>query len=719
MTGGAAGMSARGSFLERLARFVLDHRRAVIGTWAALAIAGAVVTPAATKRLSTEFAIPGKPAYEANARIAAAFGNGRKPPLTVVVQSPGRDVTKVPRLAALLGRAAARVPRGRASSFFTTGSSAYVSADRSTTFMNVYEPGPLTFAPDPLEQRLRRSMDSAAPPGVRVYVTGTQAIADANGPGAGGPSVLAEGLLGGLGALLVLLFVFGTLPAVAMPLVVAVASIFASFGAVWALTFATTMSNVVQFLVALVGLGIAIDYALLIVFRFREEIAGGNSSEDAVVATVLHAGKAVAVSGSTVAIGLLALLALPLPFIRSIGIGGMLIASISVLCCLTLLPALLACLGTNIDRLRILPVRATTDRGLWRRLPPLLLRRPALTAACGVTLAALLLVPASQINAANGEARYFPGKGPAIEGRNLLAAKGITADIFKPLDVLVEGDRAPEVAGHVARVLRHTPGVAAAVAPRSWTRPRAAIVEAFTSADGSSHATAHTIARLEEKVLPALAGPGARITVAGQAAQERDFLDAVYGNFTRVLAILVILTFLLLARAFRSVVLPLKAVALNLVSLGASLGVVVFVFQQGHGAKTLFGVGATQSVTAWIPLMIFAFLYGISMDYEVFMLSRIREEYDRRGSTEAAVEAGLRTTGKLVSSAALILMLAFLALSLSPGVDIKEFAIGAAAGVIVDATVLRILLVPALISLLGDWNWWLPRPLGRLLRVAE
>ncbi|TMM07932.1 MAG: MMPL family transporter, partial [Actinobacteria bacterium] len=200
---------------------------------------------------------------------------------------------------------------------------------------------------------------------------------------------------------------------------------------------------------------------------------------------------------------------------------------------------------------------------------------------------------------------------------------------------------------------------------------------------------------------------GTEATLAGVPAVDRDFVHAVYGNFPYVLAFVLILTLILLARAFRSIVLPIKAALLNLVSLAAAFGIVVFIFQEGHGSS-LWNITATQAITAWIPLMIFAFLYGLSMDYEVFMLSRMREAYDETGSTDRAIELGLARTGKLVTSAALILMFAFLVLSSSPGFEIKEFAIGLAAGIIFDATVIRALLVPALMRLLGRANWWMP-----------
>jgi putative drug exporter of the RND superfamily len=252
------------------------------------------------------------------------------------------------------------------------------------------------------------------------------------------------------------------------------------------------------------------------------------------------------------------------------------------------------------------------------------------------------------------------------------------------------------------------------VAPSQWRRGGDALVEAFPTSDSASSASSKTISRIQDDVLPST---GVKATLGGVSPEDRDFVHAVYGKFPYVLAFVILLTFVLLMRAFRSIVLPLKAVVLNLVSLGAAYGIIVFIFQWGHGSDAIWGVPATGAIISWIPLMIFAFLYGLSMDYEVFMLTRMREEYDESHDTATAVELGLARTGKLVTSAALVLMFAFFVLSSSPGVDIKQFGIGLAAGIIFDATVIRTLLVPALVCLFGRWNWWLPHPVARILRV--
>jgi RND superfamily putative drug exporter len=280
---------------------------------------------------------------------------------------------------------------------------------------------------------------------------------------------------------------------------------------------------------------------------------------------------------------------------------------------------------------------------------------------------------------------------------------------MKPFVVLVENSGDPNAVAAKLRVVEGVVGAAAPTGP-GWRSGGDSLVEAFPTIDGAAPGIQDTINRVNT----ALAGTNG--TLGGPAAVDRDFIHAVYGNFAYVLAFVLLLTLVLLTRAFRSIVLAIKAAVLNLISLGAAYGIIVFIFQNGHGSS-LWNITATQAIPAWIPLMIFAFLYGLSMDYEVFMLSRMREAYDETGSTDRAIELGLARTGKLVTSAALILMFAFLVLSSSPGYEIKVFAIGLAAGIIFDATVIRVLLVPSVMKLLGSWNWWLPHWTRKVLFI--
>jgi RND superfamily putative drug exporter len=480
-----------------------------------------------------------------------------------------------------------------------------------------------------------------------------------------------------------------------------------TFLLVWPVASITDVSVIVQFLVALIGLGIAIDYALLVVVRWREERQQPNATNDAAVRNAMrHAGSAVVFSGTTVAISLLALLAVPIPALRSIGIAGLLIALVSVAVAVTLLPVLLATIGPRLDWPRNRrDARASRGWSAWARL---VVRHRWAAAATSTAALAALVVAATSIQLGNPSADSLAKAGPARAGLDKLEDSGIGTGPLSPFDALVRsGD--PEA---VAKALTQVDGVRSAAAPADWRRDETALVAIIPTEDGNSPAGRETLNRIRATSLPA------DVTIGGEAAQGADFLDAVYSNFPLVLALISVLTFILLARAFRSLILPLKAVLLNLLSVGAAWGLIVLVFQKGFGSGAIWGIEATQAINVEMPIVVFAFLFGVSMDYQVFIISRMREAYDRTRSTEAAVVEGIGRTGRLVTSAALILGLAFVAFSASPGTEAKIFATALGGGILIDATIIRGILAPAAVAILGRWNWWLPDWAARILRVA-
>ncbi|MDP9244986.1 MAG: MMPL family transporter, partial [Chloroflexota bacterium] len=381
--------------LTRLAHLTVRHRRAVIGTWVLLTLFGAFAAGQVSTRWYQSLSVPGKPAYDASQRTLKALGAGDRTPSVVAFHTSG-DATKSKAIKQAMQRATAAMPGSLTSSYFSTGSLMYVSRDRHTTFAEVYPPGAARLDVLSGAEKMRAAAASGLAAGITVNVTGRDALGEASKkPGSsGGSGVLLEAVIGGVGALVILLFVFGTLPAVLVPLAVAIAAILNTFTLVWALTYITDVSIIVQFLIALVGLGVAIDYALLMIFRFRDELREGDDVESALVETMTHAGRSVIVSGSTVAVGLLSMAALPLPLIRSVGIGGMLIPAVSVLAAITLLPALLAVLGERINSVRVMPKRLV-DRGHpedggWGRWARFVLRRPVAVAAVGLAIVAVL-----------------------------------------------------------------------------------------------------------------------------------------------------------------------------------------------------------------------------------------------------------------------------------------------------------------------------------------
>ncbi|MGI8549785.1 MAG: MMPL family transporter, partial [Dehalococcoidia bacterium] len=464
------------------------------------------------------------------------------------------------------------------------------------------------------------------------------------------------------------------------------------------------------FLIGLIGLGVAIDYSLLVIVRWREELASGRDNAGAVQRAMETAGTAVIHSGTTVAIGLLALIALPVPFLRSVGYAGALIPLVSVIAAFTLLPVVLATVGPALDW----PHRRRDNHRSrpWSAWARLIIRRRWVAAAAALVVLGALLIPVLSLNLNDSSPDAMAKSGDAHDGLQQLEQSGIGAGVLSPTQVLVPANNADALTARLAQLS----GVRAAIAPTdpSWRRGSTAIVTVLPSADANSAAGQSTL----DHVKQAAHAPSIQGRVSGPTAAAADFVTAVYGNFPLMLALIAIITFLLLARAFRSILLPLKAVVLNLISVGAAFGVMVLIWQHGYGSRLIWGITATGSITAWVPLMVFAFLFGLSMDYEVFILARMREQYDETGSTDQAIIEGIGRTGRLVTSAALILFLAFVSMASAPVTDVKILATGLGAGILLDATIVRALLVPALVSLLGHWNWWLPSLPARLLRVA-
>jgi RND superfamily putative drug exporter len=701
--------------MKQLTRRVLRHRRLVVVGWILLTLIGMVAAGPASEALDQRFSVPGREGWDTSQEILKIYGNGgESPPLVPVVALPeGTDVDSAgvrSDLRELEQAAQKAVPGSRVAGFGSTGDRAFASEDGSTAFVYVFpRRSEDPFAGNVDAQRdLRNAVEDMDVGGGQVRVTGYDALYDSSGEADEGPGVLLEAVIGGVGALVVLIFVFGSALAL-VPIAMAICSILTSFLLLWGLTAITEVSPIVQFLVALIGLGISIDYALIIVVRWREEREKGLEGDEAITAAMATAGRAVVFSGTTVAVGLLALIALPLPFLRSMGYGGLLIPLVATLVAITLLPVVLATIGPRLDRRRIR--RRDRSNAFWQRWSEAIVRRRGIAVFTALAILGALLVSATNLHMGNADPDTIAKVGTAKEGLNALDDSGIGKGAITPMETLV---REPDVE-KVATAQAEVDGIHGAVAPSGpdWRHDGQALVAAIPNEGDETQAGRDAV----QNVIDAghAASPDARI--GGSGPLNADFIDAVYGAFPLMIAMISLLTFLLLARAFRSLLLPLKAVILNILSVGAAWGVMVLVWQQGHGSEEIWGIAATGSISSWIPLMVFAFLYGLSMDYEVFILARIREEYDQTGDTDEAVVYGLARTGRLVTSAALILFLAFAALASGPETDVKILATGLAAGILLDATVVRALLVPAVISFMGKWNWWLPPSMARILRV--
>ncbi|MEO3743012.1 MMPL family transporter [Plantactinospora sp. B5E13] len=708
--------------MERITRWMLAHRLPVVLVWVALALLGGALSGSTIDRLSYEARLPDRPGQQANDAIAQRFGDtgGRNAPLLLVVTVPDGTTVDRPEVRrqwdALLE--SVTPPGGRSVSYGGPGSESLVSADRRTTVALVYPPATPSNAPyerwlPDIETAVAQARIADAP----VELTGQPVLSGRNSGAQRSP--IYETLIGAVGALCVLILVFGSGLAI-VPVLMAAVAIPTTFLLVRGVTELTDVSFIVQFLVTLIGLGVAIDYALLVVTRWREERAkpGTDGPEpearrEAVIRSLASAGRAVALSGATVAISLAALVVLPVPFLRSVGYAGLLIPLVSVAVALTLLPVLLYSWGDKLDRPRR---QHRSDSRMWTRIARVTTRRPALSALVSGLVLLALAAPVLALQLGQPATSTLAQGGQPAQTFQRLVDAGFGEGIARPVEVVVAADATDAMQAR----LRRLDGVAGSLAPPGWTRDGHQVIDVWTTEDPSSGGGRAAVSDVLDTARQA---PG--VLAGGSPATDADFIEAVYGSVEFILLFVALLTFIVLARTLRSVVLPLKALALNALSTCAAYGVVVLIWQQGHGSGLLFDSPAIGAVTIWIPMAVFAFLFGLSMDYEVFILHRIRETHldltaeGERDTVVPSVVTGISRTGRLVTSAALILFLAFTALASIPITDVKVFATALAAGIIIDATLVRGILTPALVTLLGRSNWWFPRPLSRLLAVSQ
>lgn len=550
-------------------------------------------------------------------------------------------------------------------------------------------------------------------------------------------------------ALAALLLVFGSVIAALMPLTVGAAGVALVLATIFLATRVTELSIFVLNLATMLGLGLAVDYSLFVTSRYREELAAsGGDVPRSIERTMGTAGKAVVFSGATVLIGLLGLSLFEFMFLRSVGIAGVVVVAWSTLAAVTLLPALLAVVGTNIDRFAIRRTATPGDRdhGFWVRLSRGVMARPF--AVLIPTLAFLLLLgaPFLRANISSPDATILPRDLPSRQAFDLLVAEygaGEISPFFVVLEApgdlftaarlgtvydvgarLADDPRVTRVQSIVPPTLAREQAVGAAFLQRGLDRlgvetgvgrlasDRAAVIVAYTDSLPNSEGSKALLAELR-----ALDPPGLTVMVDGGTAEIVDVVAKMYAEFPRAIAFVVVATYLILLLLFRSVLLPLKAILMNALSIMASYGALVWVFQEGNlsGALGFSGLGFVE---ASLPVIMFCVLFGLSMDYEVFLLSRIREEWERTGDNSRAVATGMQRSGRIITSAALIVVVVAGAFVTADVVLIKALGFGIALAVFLDATVVRALLVPSTMRLLGDWNWWLPAPLHRMLPVG-
>jgi RND superfamily putative drug exporter len=669
---------------ERLTRAVLRYRFAVLACWAVAFAVGLVAAVRLPSVLSNSFTVPGTGSARAANLLAIHFGE--RPESTFVVVFPVRhssDAALRRRLQRRLDEAARAVPSGRARVLRRGGGILYGDV---VTRLSLPAAARQTAT---LRETLRAG---AGPP---ALVTGQPSIQHDLQP------VLASDLRRGEAiavaiALAVLLAVFGLTPAVAVPFVFAACTVSATLAAVYAVASVLTTTSYVTNLVVLIGVGLAIDYSLLVLHRYREELENGRPPSDAVVRTMATAGRTVAYSGTAVAVGLGLLLFVPVPFIRSMGLGALLVPLVSIVGALTLQPVLLPVLGVRLRR------RAARGDRAWERFARFVVRRRTVLFAGTLALLVVLAVPAAWIRMIPGSFSGLPASTESARALGLLS-NGVGPGAVTPASVVVDAPAADrqQVRRAVRRLsheLFHDPEVLLVASgprpPYTAGRGRFTRVIVVGRHEYGAAASQSLVRRLRSRLVPA-AGFPASVTVesGGAPPQGVDFLDKTYRAFPWLALAVCLVTFAILARAFRSLVVPLATVLVNAAVVAAVIGVLVVAF---------------GGVEGWIPVFLFATLFGLSMDYQLFLVMRMREAWDRVGESNTAVVEGLAKSARIITAAALIMIGAFFGFMAGSVPGLRELGAGLAFAILLDASVVRLLLVPSLMSLLGEKAWWLP-----------
>ena len=702
------------------ARTMIRFRWAVLGAWLVLLVGAGAASSGLPDLLTNRFVLPGAESEKAGEILEQHFGQKPEGSFSLVVKGkPGSAQSLIAPARAAATRAASELPTAKVVDVRP------VSADVvSASIASELQPADAKGHTDAMR-------DAAGDiPGAQVYLTGQSAIESDLEPVQNRDLQVGELYIAIPVALAILVFVFGTL-AFLLPFMLALFAIPVTLGLVWIFANFMTLSTYLTNMVALIGLGIAIDYSLLIVYRYREERKAGRAKEEAVAQTMDTAGRAVVFSGTAVAIGLALMLFMPLPFMRGFGLAGLLIPLVSVLAAVTLLPVLLYWLEDRLDRVRLVPRkiverREDQERNFWARLAGTIMRRPLVFAIGTTALLLALATPITALQLGPGSNEGVPQDLESVQGLNILA--GAVGDgAISPTKIVVDtgrpgGTRDPGVQAakeRLATLLRGDKEIAEVVAAGPQTvdqSGRYLQIEAIGKHEYGLPPAQEFVDRLRDVIVPAAAFPsGVEVLAGGGPPFGVDFLDLTYGAFPWLVLAVLLLTYVLLVRAFRSLLLPLKAIILNLLSIGAAYGILVLAFKLGAGEP--FGLTQFDQIEGWIPVFLFAMLFGLSMDYEVFLVSRMREEWDATRDNRAAVTQGLAKTGRLVTAAGLIMFAAFMGFVAGSIVGLQQFGLGLAAAILIDVTIIRALLVPSAMKLFGRWNWWLPEAVARIVRV--
>jgi putative drug exporter of the RND superfamily len=709
--------------MTRLARWCFQHRVVVLLIWVVMLVLLVGITKKAGKDYTDGFSLPGTNSTQAQQLLAASKTQAGSGDDTIVfhTRTSGQRVTDV----AIQASIEKTLTKAESAPFIASIRSPYAAADHRQISADQRTAYAVVSFTEPDQNLTKANID----PFVSTVSALRSSDLQVEFGGGGfqtlkGSPVSGSVAIGLAAAAIVLLLAFGSLLATIIPLLAAIFAVAAGIETVGLLSHALSINSITPSISALIGIGVAVDYALFVVTRHRNGLKSGLTPEQAAVTALSTSGRAVVFAGATVAIAMLGLLVLDVDFLTGVGVAAAITVAFAVAAAVTLLPALFGVLGMKVlsrrerGRLGTVATMDTATSGPWARWAELVQRRPKALSVAALAIMVVLLIPAFSIRLGSSDQSNDPASSTTRKAYDLLA-EGFGAGYNGPLIVVAKTPDAATLSAfsNLAATIEATPGVASVIQVTPSSSGSAAIgtLDVTPTTSPQSTQTKDLIITLRDTVIPAAErGTSLQVYVGGQTAVFQDFATVLSSKLPLFLTVVILLGCLLLMIAFRSVVIPLTAAVMNLLAAGAAFGVVVAIFQWGWGSNAI-GLGAPGPIESFLPVMLIAILFGLSMDYQVFLVSRIHEEWLRTKDPARAVRVGQAATGRVITAAAAIMVLVFLAFVLEGRRPIGEFGLGLAAAIVLDALLLRTILVPAAMHLLGNRNWWVPRWLDRAL----
>jgi uncharacterized membrane protein YdfJ with MMPL/SSD domain len=726
--------TSRQNLAARMGRWSAEHRVKAIGGWLVFVIAAVMIGGSiGTETLADEDYGVGE-SREADQAVAANYPD-RASETLLVKSDEGASATD-PEFRAVVDDAAAELEGTeyikKVESPYASGNQAQISADGSAALIQFKIPEPPESSDATVEDRVEPALATAASlqeanPGFEIGQFGDASASKQLSESFEEDFQRAEVTSLPI-TLVILLFAFGAVVAALVPLLLAATAVAAAIGLLGPLSQVWAVDEAAASVILLIGLAVGVDYSMFYLRREREERARGNAPDAALAAAAATSGRAVLVSGVTVIIAMSGMYLAGASTFTSFATGTILVVAMAVIGSLTVLPAVLSKLGDRVNKGRIPFLRRPEERAgreprVWSAILTPVLRRPGIAAALATGLLLVLAIPVLNLKMAVPGIDSLPQDLGVIQTYNAIQEEFPGNQI--PAEVVIERGDATK-----AEVRAAIGELEAAVADNELYEPpvtvdrspngEVVVVDVPIAGDGTNETSYAALTELRQEIIPATLGglSGAEANVTGFTAGSEDFNQLMSERVPIVFAFVFAMAFALLLITFRSIVIPIKAIVLNLLSVGAAYGIVTWIFQEGH-LEGLLGFESTGAVTSWLPLFLFVVLFGLSMDYHVFILSRIREAYDRGMSTSDAVENGIKTTASVVTAAAIVMVAVFAIFATLSAVEFKQFGVGLGVAVLIDATIIRGVLLPAAMKLLGDWNWYLPRSLRWLPRVGR